>query len=566
MLGQAWALVLLKLRLTRSMWTGAHTASLLFTLLTLVAMGVLAVVTTVVLFFVGWKVLPELKETRLVLGVLDAVVLIYCAFWASGLLMELQRSDLIDLRRLLYLPVSPRMVVVLNFVASLVGPSLLFYVPGVLALLTGLALHRGPGVFVWGLPLAGAYFLMLAAVTFYARGWLALLMENKRRRRLILTLLPLVFVFLSQLPGLITAAMQNASPDPATQALLEAMDWQHLLVWLNQLLPPAWLAYGTFAALQGQVMHAVLATGGCCVVALVALWLAYGATLRLHRGQRGEKARRGPARKPARPLTARRFPLLDNDTAALAAASFLSFLRHPNIRMLLIMPLFMGFMILLLYRTGAYGNTHREAGGSVWAPVAILVWPFFNFSYVLFNVFGIERDSFRALVLLPNARYKYLLAKNLALFPFVGGLSIAFVLAGAAFLQLPAYLTTVAALQVVQLFLLYTIIGNFVSIYLPHQIGWNGARSTSSRLLMMCVGILSAMLLGVLMLPTAFCLYVDAFARGRFGYEGMPLGLPVSLGILAVTLGVYHVSLRYSGDLLVAREQRVLERLVRDRE
>lgn len=130
MLEQCLALIQLKLRLMRAMWTGAHTASLLLTVITLFGMLVLSVAGSVALFFVGWKLIPSMHEPTAPILVLDAITLIYCMFWASGLLMELQRSDVIDLRKMLYLPISPRMVFGMNFVASLFGPSLIFFRAG----------------------------------------------------------------------------------------------------------------------------------------------------------------------------------------------------------------------------------------------------------------------------------------------------------------------------------------------------------------------------------------------------------------------------------------------------
>jgi ABC-2 type transport system permease protein len=568
MAGQCWALIVLKLRLMRAMWTGVHTFSLIVTVLMVIALTLLAAAASVGLFFLGWKGMPAQQPDPLrALGVLDALALFYLFFWAWGLLMELQRSDVIDLRKLLFLPVSPRMVFVLNFVASLFGPAMIFFVPASLALLGGLTLRHGWAVMAWGVPLAAGFFLMLGAWAFLVRGWLAVLMEDKRRRRLILTVLPIIFILIGQAPGIISASLQNMNATPGAASALRENVLDDALLTVNRAFPPAWFPYGIWSITRGDYGAATASVIGCFATAALGLLLGYNATLRYYRGGSGGKVRVEKARPLRRPLTARRWPLLDGDTAALAGASFLSYLRHPNIRMLLIMPVCMGFLIVFMYRSGAYGAGAFAAGKtSEWAPIIVLVWPFFNFSYVLFNIFGIDRESFRGLVLLPTARYKYLLAKNLALFPFVGGMSIAFVLGGALLLNMSVGVTAVAALQVVQLFVVYTIIGNIASIYLPHHIGWNGVRGGNSRVLMMCVGILSALMLGLLMLPTAICLFIDEIVRELWGYSGMSLGIPVSAGLLAVTFSVYFFSLRFAGDLLYDRETRILDRLVRDRE
>ena len=60
-----------------------------------------------------------------------------------------------------------------------------------------------------------------------------------------------------------------------------------------------------------------------------------------------------------------------------------------------------------------------------------------------------------------------------------------------------------------------------------------------------------------MVLPGAFCLYVDDLAAD-FGYGGLPLGILGAAALLAATVLVYRVALRHTGDLLLAREHRVL--------
>lgn len=568
MLGQSWALIVLKFRLMRTMWTGAHTVSLLLTVLTMLAFFAIAIAAGIALFFLGWVGLPR-RDAIVALGILDALVVFYLFFWAAGLMMELQRSEVIDLRKFLFLPISPRLIFLLNFVASLLGPGLLFFVPAASGLILGLTLRYGPQVALWGMPLAISFFLMLSAWAFYARGWLAMMMMDKRRRRLILTLLPIVFVVLGQVPGLMAGALRpkDDGGPPAIDLGISGDQLRVATVQANKVLPPAWLAYGLWSAAHGNPQGAAAAIAGCGMVTVLGLALGYRSTLRLYAGGRSGKrkeASRGPVRSP---LTARQWPGLDPDTAALASASFLSYLRHPNIRMMVLMPLCMGALFLFMFRSGIYGEALPDTiFQSEWTPIVIVVWPFFNFSYVLFNIFGIDRESFRGLLLLPTPRYKILFAKHMGLFPFVGGLSLAFVSLGALLLDLSASITAISAMQVVQLFLLYAILGSFTSIYFPHAIGWGGLRNSNARVLTMCVGILSAALLGVLMLPTTVCLFIDRYAAAQWGYEGFSLGAITSAGLLGLTILGYRAAMGHMGDLLYLRETQMLDRLLRDRE
>jgi len=64
-----------------------------------------------------------------------------------------------------------------------------------------------------GLVLAVVFYLGIAAWTYYVRGLLAVLMENKRRRRTVLAVITVGFVLLFQLPNLATQIyLRRAKP------------------------------------------------------------------------------------------------------------------------------------------------------------------------------------------------------------------------------------------------------------------------------------------------------------------------------------------------------------------
>ena len=65
-------------------------------------------------------------------------------FWMIGLLQELQRSESIDLQRLMHLPVTLGQMFIINFVASHLTLSIILVLPGMTGLAIGLAFARGP--------------------------------------------------------------------------------------------------------------------------------------------------------------------------------------------------------------------------------------------------------------------------------------------------------------------------------------------------------------------------------------------------------------------------------------
>src|SRR5262249_49854926 len=139
---------------------------------------------------------------QVLLAVWDGFVVLFLIVWMIGLIAEIQRSESVDLGRLLHLPMSLKQVFVFNYVASHLTAGILLFVPGMLAMGLGLALSTGLRM-VLILPLVLSFVLMITAWTYCLRGWLAALMVNKRRRRAIVVWITFGFVLLFQLPGII---------------------------------------------------------------------------------------------------------------------------------------------------------------------------------------------------------------------------------------------------------------------------------------------------------------------------------------------------------------------------
>lgn len=98
-------------------------------------------------------------------------------FWLIGLMSELQRSETIDLQRLMHLPVALGQMFLINYVTSLATISIVIAGPGLTGLALGLAISRGPLLLLL-LPLAWAMIFMVSAWTYCLRGWLAAMMNN----------------------------------------------------------------------------------------------------------------------------------------------------------------------------------------------------------------------------------------------------------------------------------------------------------------------------------------------------------------------------------------------------
>jgi len=317
-------------------------------------------------------------------------------------------------------------------------------------------------------------------------------------------------------------------------------------------LPTGWLALALTALVTGKgpvlwPLLALLCTG------VLGYHLGFRMTKRYcydaDQNARGPKKRAAIAKAP---LTARTLPWLSEDTAALALAAFLSFTRHPQMRTMLLAPL--GMVILLLVMNSRAIFTGQHFG----LPVIIVVWPFFMFSAFFFNLFGMDARGFRAMMMLPTPRHRILFAYHLALLPLAGGMGLVFSLLGAWFFSMEIETAAVTLLQVVLLFLLFTLAGSFVSIYSPYAMGRNMMRGQKSRSLLLAI--VMPFVVGLLVLPTTLCLIADILAT-KWGLVSFPAGIALSLVFIAATLAAYPFALRHAGDLLMLREQRVLAAL-----
>ena len=174
---QLRAMLWLRWRLTRNQWRRGGGLNAVIMLIALVVAMILAVAGGVAGAAGGALALSGASPQAAMLT-WDGLVARSCLFWSMGVVAELQRSEIIDLSRLLHLPVSLRDAFLLNYVASHLSLSLAIMLPTMLGLTAGLVLARGPAMALL-FPLVFGFFFMITAWTYCLRGWLAALMVNK---------------------------------------------------------------------------------------------------------------------------------------------------------------------------------------------------------------------------------------------------------------------------------------------------------------------------------------------------------------------------------------------------
>jgi hypothetical protein len=552
----------LRWRLTRNQW--AKGGGIGAIIAAIVAVGVLGL--SVVMFAGGLAagVLALGKAPPLALMVVWLVATgAFLFMWLVGLISELQRSESIDLQRLMHLPVRLGQIFVVNFAASHLAVSVLLFVPAALGLAIGLAISRGPVMLLMA-PLALGMVFMVTAWTYCLRGWIATLMSNPRRRRAVIMGLTTAFIVIAQAPNIYFNLIQRSDPPAgdtreqrAERRARESAELLELLKW-QAAVPPLWVPVGAQALAEGRVLPALLGTLGVFTIGALGLRRAYRSTLRFYHGETGgTAARRTGTVRDRTAFLERSLPGVPDQAAAVALATFQSMLRAPEIKMQwgtsFLVTLFVGAP--LLFRSSG----DLPAWASPFIATGVITFSMFLMIGFVGNQFGFDRDGFRALVLAPLDRWQVLLGKNIAALPPAAASSTILLIVLAFWLGLPPLVVLASFLQLGVGLCLTMVAGNTISILVPYRIQPGSMKPTKMPALATVVMILSQLSLPVALTPV-FIPPLGGLLSERFG--GPDAGLVnalLSLVLAALMAFAYWQSLRPLGRLLHRRETRILQ-------
>ena len=576
----------LRWRLTRNQWAKGGGVGAVIAAVVMAAVAVMSVSSFVGALAAGALAMGEARPI-VITGVWMGLTAGFLVFWIVGLLQDLQRAESIDLQRLMHLPVALGQIFVVNYVASHLTVGVILFVPAMIGLSIGLAVSRSGAMLIM-IPLALGMVFMISAWTYYLRGWLAALMSNPRRRRVVIMGLTAAFIVLAQAPNLyftvfrggreptaivdgdrqpsVSAAEARARRRDAERAADRAQFNQVLAV--QRFIPPFWVSAGAQALAEGRVLPALLGTLGCLGIGVVGLRRAYRSTLRFYQGSSGGKATArakpasavGSAGAPAAVagplLVERRPPGVPEQAAALALATLQSMLRAPEVKMQFGMS-FVVTVVLgasLLFRSG----TSMPAAAGPFVATGVVMFSLFMLVQFVANQFGIDREGFRALVLSPVERRLILVGKNLACLPAGAISAMILLLIVAVWLRLSPVVLVATVFQLAAGLLIGGIGGNLLSILVPYRVQAGSMKPTKMPGLAMLVLVLSQMLFPLALAPT-FVPPLAGFLWERLG--GPPAMLVNLLGsiLLAVAMAfVYWKTLGPLGRLLHRREARIL--------
>ena len=506
------------------------------------------------------------------------VTVFFLFIWMIGLLTELQRSETIDLQKLMHLPVALGQMFTVNYIVSHFSLSIILVVPAMLGLGIGLAFARGPEMILL-IPLALSMVFMVTAWTYCLRGWLSAMMSNPRRRRTVIMCISLAFVLIAQGPNLYFNVFQNRNafaPSATSEERQRQRDARDAskknmfnnLIAAQSFIPPLWVPAGARALAEGNPLPALFGTIGCAGIAMLGLRRAYRNTVRFYHGETGGKAEakiksagvsaktvRAPARAGASFLEWH-LPGVPEQSAALALATLRSLLRAPEVKMAwatsFIVTVILG--ATFLFRA----TTNMSDAVKPFVATGSVVFPVFFLAQFLANQFGFDRDGFRALILSPADRRLILLGKNLAALPVGVVFGTLLIMLTTARLRLPPLTVLATLFQLASVLLMTGIAGNLLSMLVPYRIQPGSMKPTKMPGLAMLVLMFCQMLFPVAMSPVFAGPLLEFFWRR----SDLPGFVPVNLIFSALLCGlmafVYWRLLAPLGRLLQRRETKIL--------
>jgi hypothetical protein len=601
---QLQTILWLRWRLSKNQLTRGGSLNAIIAVL-LIALGVLAALGGFVGGIFGGLLGLAKARPPVMLLVWDILIGFFLFFWMIGIMTEIQRSETIDLTKLLHLPVSLRQVFVVNYVASHFTVSIILVVPPMVGLCIGLAFGVGPTLLLL-LPLVLGFLFMVTAWTYCLRGWLIALMVNKRRRRAIIVGLTMAIIIIGQLPNIVfnsplfrdsqrrraTMRPPQAPPQPIPESTNPSESAENFnptraegeartrsverrsqrdivpetVIKAHVYVPPGWVGYGGMALKQGNVWPAVWGTFGACLIGSLGLLRAYQLTNRFYQGkQSGSVAKPKPVAKvdpKSRGLSELELPGISAEASAMAAAFLRSTLRAPEVKMALLTPLIM-LVVFGSMQLSRRSGTMPEAAKPFLATGAVAI-SLLGLVQLMSNQFGFDRDGFRALVLSPVRRQDILLAKNLCFLPFVTGIGLIFMFILKLVLSLSIWTLLAGALQLGAAFLAFSVVGNFVSIIAPYRIAAGSLKPTKTDTKTSLLIFALHLLFPVVLLPVCVPPGLETLFTMFSWLPGVPINFLASVGLLALMMFFYRLSLNGLGSLLQRREKDILQKVTHE--
>jgi hypothetical protein len=378
-------------------------------------------------------------------------------------------------------------------------------------------------------------------------------------------------IFPSQTP--VPPGAKGPSPEEikAKIAAEEQQLWeqiQRISIIANLCVPPGWLPLGAMAVAEGNYLWVLACMFGMTLLGSLSLWRAYRTTVRMYTGtESGPKTAKiqpaSTAPQTTAPLTSapayhleKKLPGVSEQATAIALASFRSLVRAPEAKLVLMSIFIMMtvFGTMTLTRAGGIPEVARPL-----LPFGAMGLTLLSSAQLIGNQFGMDRSGFRVFVLSPARRGDILLGKNLAFAPLALGIGLTLTLIIEVVAPLRYDLFVAAMIQQVSMYLVFCLLANLLSIYAPIQIAAGSMKPVKMNLIPMLLYLLFTLTLPIVFSPILLPVGAEFVLSQLQWGAGIPTCLLLTLLEGAIIVALYRLLLPIEGDLLQAREQKILE-------
>jgi ABC-2 type transport system permease protein len=394
--------------------------------------------------------LPEVKDHKLLLQILDGGLLGAFIYWQFMPLLMVSSGLSLDLKRLMVYPIpESRMFGIEVILRASTGGELLLVLTG-----TAIGLWRSPIAPWWGpfflLPFTAFNLCLSAGV----RDLLSRLMRKRGVREIVV----LGFVLVTQIPNFIVRMVPEEK--------LAAYAKQYSAI--SAMLPVPWQWTGRLAA--GDI--SVAAVGGLTLWVVLGAWFGYS---QFRRGLRfdeaaAESANRAPSTRGGRgslleriaDLSLRIFP---EPLATLVQKELLTLPRVPRFRMLFLMGVFFSLIVFIPFLSKPGGAPNPGFMQQNFLTIVVLYSMLLLSEPLFANVFAYDRKAAQAYYVLPVRFSTVLLAKNLTAGLFIALEIFLVCLVTGIFGMVPTWRELLESLATVLVFAAFLLsIGNLTSI------------------------------------------------------------------------------------------------------
>lgn len=342
--------------------------------------------------------LPEVKDHKQLLQILDGGLLGVFLYWQLMPLLMASSGLSLDLKRLMVYPIpESRMFGIEVILRASTGAEMLLILAG-----TAIGLWRNPAVPFWG-PL---FFVPFTVFNLCLSAGIRDLLSRLMRKRGVREVVILGFVVLTQVPNFV---VRMVPPEK-----LSAYARQYSAI--SAVLPVPWQWTGRLAA--GDFSTAAI--GGLTLWLVLGAWFGYSQFRRgLHFDEAAaESANRAPSVRNGRvPLLERiaDLPLriFPEPLATLVQKELLTLPRVPRFRMLFLMGAFFSLIVFLPFLTDVGGTPNQGFLRQNFLTFVVLYSMLLLTEPLFANVFAYDRKAAQAYYILPVRFSTVLLAKNL---------------------------------------------------------------------------------------------------------------------------------------------------------